>query len=206
MWREVHGEMHLTAVRDSDGSIRWMVPDGYGPIFVFQPVPGWRSKAWLQPVIVVSAAVVTIASVIWLVAGVRRVFARWRKRRAGESAAPAPDATALALRSRWVLASRLASVAALVFVLFLVTMLIMFSGESLWILTTAAVPFVRLVQLAALLATIGAILSVVAAAWSWRSGVDSRWRSIGRTLVALSCMALAYVAVAFHFLSPTLRY
>jgi hypothetical protein len=190
--------MHLTAVRDSDGSIRWMVPDGYGPIFVFQPVPGWRSKTWLQPVIVVSATLVTIGCLIWLVSGVRRLLARWRKKPASQ-AAPIP-------RSRWVLASRLASLAALVFVLFLVTMLIMFSGNSLWILTSAAVPFVRLVQLAALLATIGAIVSIMAAAWSWRSGVDTRWRSVGRTLLALSCMALAYVAVAFHFLTPTLRY
>jgi hypothetical protein len=97
-------------------------------------------------------------------------------------------------------------VAALVFVLCLVAMLIMFSGESLWILTSAAVPFVRLVQLAALLTTVGAIVSVLAAAWSWRGGMEGRWRSIGRTLLALSCIALAYVAVSFHFLTPTLRY
>jgi len=198
MWREVHGEMRLAAVLNGDGSIRWMVPDGYGPIFVFQPVPGWRSKAWLQPVIVTSAALVTLGSLIWLVGGVRRRVARWRKVPAGS--------TAVIPRSRWILASRLASVAALVFVLFLVAMLIMFSGESLWILTSAAVPFIRLVQLAALLATIGAVVSVLAAAWSWRSGIDSRWRSIGRTLLALSCVSLAYVAIAFHFLTPVLRY
>jgi CubicO group peptidase (beta-lactamase class C family) len=201
MWREAHGEMRLAAVRNDDGSIRWMVPDGYGPIFVFQPVPGWRSKTWLQPVIVVSAAVVTLGSLIWLVGGVRRLVARWRKK----SASAAGNAGA-AVRSRWILGSRLAGLSALVFVLFLGTMLVMFSGNSLWILTSAAVPFVRLVQLAALLATIGAIVSVLAAAWSWSAGVDTRWRSVGRTLVALSCVALAYVAVMFHFLTPTLRY
>src|SRR6185369_1663317 len=203
MWREAHGEMRLAAVRNDDGSIHWMVPDGYGPIFVFQPVPGWRSKSWLQPVIIASAGVVTIASVIWLIAGARGLRARWRKKPASDagisSTPPMP-------RSRWILASRLAGVASLVFVLFLVAMLIMFSGSSLWILTSAAVPFVRLVQLAALLATLGAIVSVVAAVSSWRSPFDSRWRSVGRTLIALSCVVLAYVAIAFHFLSPSLRY
>jgi hypothetical protein len=126
------------------------------------------------------------------------LFARWRKKPTS-NAVPLP-------RSRWILAWRLANLAALVFVLLLGSMLIMFSGESLWILTSAAVPFVRVVQLAALLTTLGAIVSVLAAAWSWRSGVDGRWRSVGRTLLALSCVALAYVAISFHFLTPTLRY
>lgn len=198
-WREVHGQMRLAAVRNDDGSIRWMVPDGYGPIFVFQPVPGWRSKTWLQPAIVASAGLIAIGSLIWLVGGTRRLFARWRKKAPASNVSPVP-------RSRWILASRLASLAALVFVLFLGAMLVMFSGESLWILTSAAVPFVRLVQLAALLTTLGAIVSVLAAVWSWRSAIDTRWRSIGRTLLALSCIALAYVAVSFHFLTPTLRY
>jgi hypothetical protein len=195
-WREVHGQMGLAAVRNEDGSIHWMVPDGYGPIFVFQPVPGWRSKGWLQPLILVSATVVTIGSLLWLIGGVRRLIARWRKS-ASRQTRPQP---------RWVLAARLATVASLVFVLFLGAMLIMFSGDSLWILTTAAVPFVRFVQLAALLATLGAIVSVVVSVSSWRSTIDTRWRSIGRTLIALSCLVLAYVAIAFHFLTPTLRY
>ena len=195
-WREVHGQMGLAAVRNDDGSIRWMVPDGYGPIFVFQPVPAWRAKSWLQPAILLSATLVTIGSLVWLIAGIRRLVARWRKASPQDTVPP----------PRWVLWSRLAAVASLLFVLFLGTMLVMFSGESLWILTTAAVPFVRLVQLAALLATLGAIVSVVAAVSSWRSPFDSRWRSVGRTLIALSCVVLAYVAIAFHFLSPSLRY
>jgi CubicO group peptidase (beta-lactamase class C family) len=194
-WREVHGQMGLAAVRDADGKIQSLVPDGYGPIFVFQPVPGWRSKSWLQPAIALAAVIVLIGSITWVVGAIRRRVLRRR----GTPVPAAPN-------SRWPLYSRLAGALSLLFIGLVGVLIAMMSGDSLWILTDGAVPFLRLVQLSALLAVIGAIASVVAAVWSWRGKQEGRWRSVGRSLTALACLVFAYLALAFHFLSPSLQY
>jgi CubicO group peptidase (beta-lactamase class C family) len=194
-WREVNGQMGLAAVRDADGKIKSLVPDGYGPIFVFQPVPGWRSKSWLQPAIALGAVIVLIGSIAWGVGAIRRRVLRRR----GTPLPAAPN-------SRWPLFSRLAGVLSLLFIVLVGATIAMMSGDSLWILTDGAVPFLRLVQLSALLAVIGAIASVIAAVWSWRGKQEGRWRSVGRSLTALACLVFAYLALAFHFLSPSLQY
>jgi len=194
-WREVHGQMGLVAVRDNAGHVQSLVPDGYGPIFVFQPVPGWRSKSWLLPAIVVTALIVVIGSIAWPVAAIRRRILRRR-------GTPLPVAPA----SRWPLFSRLSNVLSLLFLALVGVTIAMMSGDSLWILTDAAVPFLRLVQLSALLAVIGAIAAVIAAVWSWRGKPESRWRSVGRSLTAVAGLVCVYVVLAFHFLSPSLQY
>jgi hypothetical protein len=85
-------------------------------------------------------------------------------------------------------------------------LIVLFSGQSLWVLTDPAVPLLRLVQLAALLSVLGAIAAVYAAGWSWRNASESRWLSVGRTLVAFATLVCAYVAIAFHFLALRLQY
>ena len=69
------GEMRIAAVRDEQGYVASLVPDGYGPIFVFQPVPAWRDKTWLQPVLLGSGVVLALALLVRLVGFGRR---RWR--------------------------------------------------------------------------------------------------------------------------------
>ena len=195
LWREVNGQMGLAALRDASGKVQALVPDGYGPIFVFQPVPGWRSKSWLQPAIALAAVIVLIGSIAWGVGAIRRRVLR----RKGIAIAPAPA-------SRWPLMSRLSSVLSLLFLALVGGLIAMMSGDSLWILTDAAIPFLRLIQLSAVLALLGAIASVAAAVWSWRSGQEGRWKSFGRSLTALAGIVFAYLVLAFHFLSPSLQY
>ena len=108
--------------------------------------------------------------------------------------------------SRWVLASRIACVLSLAFLVLVGVLVMMLSGESFWVLSDPAIPFIRFVQFIALLTLVGAIASVIAAGWSWSRGQERRRLSIGRTLVALSCLVCAYVAVAFHFLQVNLVY
>jgi hypothetical protein len=173
-----------------------MVPDGYGPIFIFQPVEGWRAKSWLQPAIVLAAIVLAVAVGVWLV-GSARQFVR---RRRNPSAAPAVTTP------RWVLWTRLASLASLVFLLLVASILVMFSSENFWVLSSPATPFLRLVQLFGLLSVVGAIAAVFAAVQSWRAPGERRSLSIGRSATALACLVVAYVAVAFHFLAIHLNY
>lgn len=194
-WREVGGEMRLAATRSADGAIQSIVPDGYGPIFVFQPVPAWRNKSWLQPAIVVAAVVLAIATGSWLIGAIRRRVHRKRHPSTPKLATP-----------RWLLAARLGAVASLLFLLLIGSILMMFSSESFWVLTDPAVPFLRLVQLFALLAVIGAVAAILAAIWSWRASPVQKWPAIGRTATALACLVCAYVAIAFHFLTFSLQY
>jgi CubicO group peptidase (beta-lactamase class C family) len=193
LWQEAAGEMRMAAVRDDSGTVRSLVPDGYGPIFVFQPTPAWRNKAWLQPAILFSAAVLGISLLSWLVIAVRRRFV--------------PSTTEATVETRKIRrASLAAAVACSLFAVLVGTVLVMFSSESSWIISSAARPFIRLVQLSALLAVLGAIAAVVAAAWSWRTAVE-RWpKSFGTSLLAAACLVWAYIAIAFHFLSLRLSY
>jgi CubicO group peptidase (beta-lactamase class C family) len=195
-WREVGGEMRLAAVRTPDGAIQSMVPDGYGPIFVFQPVPGWRSKSWLQPAVLGAGIVLIVFAGTWLIGAVRQRVRRKRNPSLGQAGPTA----------RWLKVSRLTNLACLAFLLLIGSILMMFSSESFWVLTDPAVPFLRLVQLFGLLAVIGGIAGVFAAFRSWREPQNGRMYAIGRTLTALACLVCAYVALAFHFLSLRLVY
>jgi hypothetical protein len=145
--------------------------------------------------LLIAAVIVLVASIAWGVGAIRRKILKRR----GVAVPAAPT-------SRWPLFSRLSAVLSLMFLVLVGVLIALMSGDSLWIITDAAAPFIRLIQLGALLALLGAIASVIAAVWSWRSGQESRWRSVGRSLVAFAGIICAYVVLAFHFLSPSLQY
>ncbi len=195
LWQEAHGEARLAALRDANGNVTTLVPDGYGPIFVFQRTPAWRSKAWLQPTILVAGLILAVAVLARFVGFLRRRF----KRTAAPAETPAGDRRLK--RIAWA-----APLACLLFALFAALIVVMLSGDSYWLLSSGAKPFLRLVQLIALLAVLGAAGAVWVAVAGWRSPVGNRWRAVGRTAVAAACLVWAYVAIAFHFLSPRLHY
>lgn len=195
LWRETAGEMRIAAVRDDSGAVASLVPDGYGPVFVFQPAPAWRNKTWLQPVLLGSGLVLALALLVRVVGFVRR---RWRRTPAEAVSGPVDTST-----------SRLSLAAVLtgsLFVAMVLMMLALFSSESFWIISSGARWVVRLVQLTALLAVLGSIAAVVAAVRSWRSPAVATRLSIGRSVLAAACFAWAYVAIAFHFLALRLSY
>jgi|KBSSwiStaDraftv2_1062776.scaffolds.fasta_scaffold12882_6 CubicO group peptidase (beta-lactamase class C family) len=194
LWREVGSEMRLAATHDEQGNVTSLVPDGYGPIIIFQRPPAWRDKRWLQPAIVVGGAVVVLALLIRVIGSLRRRFSR------SATAIPAPVADAN--RGRTLTAILLC----FAFIALAVTVLLMFSSASFWVISSDASWFVRLLQLSALGAVIGAVISVIAAVDTWRAPTRKLSLSIGRSLLAASCLVWAYVAVAFHFLAIHLQY
>jgi CubicO group peptidase (beta-lactamase class C family) len=195
LWQEAHGEARVAALRDSNGDVTTLVPHGYGPIFVFQRTRAWRSKAWLQPAILVAGLVLAVAVVARFVGLLRRRF----KRTAVPVEAPAGDRRLQ--RLAWA-----APLACLLFALCAGLIVAMLSGDSYWLLSSGAKPLLRLVQLIALVAVLGAAAAVWVAVAGWRSSVGNRWRAVGRTAVAAACLVWAYVAIAFHFLSLRLHY
>jgi CubicO group peptidase (beta-lactamase class C family) len=193
LWREVGSEMRLAATHDEQGKVISLVPDGYGPIIVFQRPPAWRDKRWLQPAILVAGAVVALALLIRVIGPLRRRFAR------SAAAAPAPVADP---NRRSLVAILLCSA----FIALAVAVLLMFSSESFWVISSDGRWFVRLLQLSALAAVIGAVISVFAAVDTWRAPTRTLSLSIGRTVLAAACLVWAYVALAFHFLAIRLQY
>ena len=194
LWREVGSEMRLAATHDEQGKVVSLVPDGYGPIIVFQRPPAWRDKRWLQPAVVVAGSVIVLALLIRVIAPLRRRFAR--------SAATAPATVVDPNRRR----SLVAILLCFAFIALAVSVLLMFSSASFWVISSDARWFVRLLQLSALAAVIGAVISVIAAVDTWRAPARKLSLSIGRTVLAAACLVWAYVALAFHFLAIRLQY
>ena len=194
LWREVGSEMRLAATHDEQGKVVSLVPDGYGPIIVFQRPPAWRDTRWLQPAVVVAGSVIVLALLIRVIAPLRRRFAR--------SAATAPATVVDPNRGR----SLVAILLCFAFIALAVSVLLMFSSASFWVISSDARWFVRLLQLSALAAVIGAVISVIAAVDTWRAPARKLSLSIGRTVLAASCLVWAYVALAFHFLAIRLQY
>jgi CubicO group peptidase (beta-lactamase class C family) len=194
LWREVGSEMRLAATHDEQGNVISLVPDGYGPIIVFQRPPAWRDKRWLQPAILVAGTVVVLALLMRVIGPLRRRFSR--------SAALAPAPVADPNRRR----SLIAILTCSVFIALAVSVLLMFSSESFWVISSDARWFVRLLQLSALGAVIGAVMAVIAAVDTWRAPARKLSLSIGRSVLAGACLVWAYVAVAFHFLAIRLQY
>jgi hypothetical protein len=192
LWQEEYGEQRLAVTRDAQGRVTTLVPDGYGAIILLQRPPLWRNKAWLVPAIFVAGAIVALALVIRVGGFLRRRFSR------GTVAALAPD------RNRGRALAAILTCA--VFIVMCLTVLVMFSSESFWVISSDGRWFVRLVQLSALVAVLGAIVAVIAAVDTWRAPARTLSLSIGRTALAAACLVWAYVAFAFHFLAFRLQY
>ncbi len=192
LWREEHGEQRLAVTRDERGDVASLVPDGYGAIIVFQRPPLWRNKTWLVPAIFVAGGIIALALLIRLIGFVRRRFSH--------AAAPtlAPDRN----RTR----ALAAMLACGVFIALCLAVLTMFSSASFWVISSDGRWFVRLVQLSALLAVLGAVVAIIVAVDTWRAPARKLSLSIGRTALAAACLVWAYVAVAFHFLAVRLQY
>lgn len=195
LWREVGGEMRLAATHDEHGKVIALVPDGYGPIMIFTRPPAWRGKAWLQPAIAIAGAVVILALLIRVVGFARRRFGR------SSAVLPAPAAADRNRRR-----SLIAILTCCVFIALAVTVLMMFSSASFWVISSDGRWFVRLLQLSALVAVVGSVVAVIGAVDTWRAPAQKLSLSIGRTVLAAACLVWAYVAVAFHFLAIRLQY
>ena len=125
--------------------------------------------------IVVGGAVVVLALLLRAIGSLRRRFSR--------SAATIPAPVADANRRRTLTATLLC----FAFIALAVTVLLMFSSESFWVISSDGRWFVRLLQLSALGAVIGAAISVFAAIDTWRAPARKLSLSIGRSVLAAAC-------------------
>jgi CubicO group peptidase (beta-lactamase class C family) len=74
VWREVGGKTLLAAKLENGRVTRFSV-NGFSPFTVFEPVPWWRSAAWLLPLLIISVAALTLTALAWPAAAlIRRRF------------------------------------------------------------------------------------------------------------------------------------
>jgi CubicO group peptidase (beta-lactamase class C family) len=71
VWREVGGKT-LLAAKIENGRVARFSVDGLSPIAVLEPVPWWRSAAWLLPLLLISAAALASTALLWPVAALVR--------------------------------------------------------------------------------------------------------------------------------------
>jgi CubicO group peptidase (beta-lactamase class C family) len=190
LWREVNGKERLAASFKA-GRVFLLGTDSSASSEPLQPVPLWKSASWNVPLLIAAACVLLVTVILWPVAAiVRRHFA-----------------ASLPLSQRELLAYRSARIASVTWLLFLLGWLLIFAAgfSNFALLSGPLDPWIRLVQLVGLLALVGTVLAI------WNAGVTLRtarplWAKFASLLLAASCLALAWFALAFHLVFSTLRY
>jgi CubicO group peptidase (beta-lactamase class C family) len=183
LWVEERGEERLAAVVQ-DGAVKRFSIDAISPFMVFEPVPWWKSSAWLLPLTNASLAALALTAVLWPVkAIVRRRYAQ------------PPLLTGRDLSAyRW---AKFASLATLVVLGgWAATISAMFSDLSL--LGGSMDPLILLLQLVSLVVFPGSLLIALwHAARVW--GGTRRWPAKLWSIVLVVAFAtLLWVAVAFN--------
>jgi hypothetical protein len=162
------------------------------PALRLQRVPWSLDVRWIAPAFAVSAGVVLLTLLAWPVAALWR---RWRKRRWSQDSGD----------RRKYLAVRLILLADAVVIV--VTAVLFFTSlRDPTVLNDALDPLMLVFYALAWLGVFGAMLALWAAALFWRNGVGSRWSRIHHSLIAASCVMIAWFFLTFHVAGTTLSY
>lgn len=191
VWREKGGHERIAAQVENGQVVRWSF-NLVAPFMVFDRVPTHRSAGWLMPFASVSLIVLVITVLFWPIGW-------YARRRYGATLALAGPALRAYKWTRW------ASLAAvLVIVGWVALIAALFS--NLENLAGGFDVMLWLLQLAGLIAFIGAVLVTAWNAWlTWKDG--RRWtRKLWNTLIAVSALVLLYVAFTFNLIAMTVKY
>jgi CubicO group peptidase (beta-lactamase class C family) len=174
-------------VNDSSSGCYWSVP-----ALCLQRVPWSIDARWIVPAFVVSMVVVLLTLLAWPVA------ALWRYRRKKRWSQDGGDLREH-LAVRLVLLVDAAAIVA--------TAVLFIKGSmDLTMLNDALDPLLLALYALAWLGVFGAIPALWAAARFWRNGVGSRWSRVHHSLLAASCMMIAWFFLTFHIAGTTLSY
>jgi hypothetical protein len=178
-------------VRDGN-EIRYLTSDIFPQIFVLQRVPFFRSLYWVGSLLGGSLLMLSLTVLFWPV----KAMLRWRY------------AQPLNISDRALTYYRLARVAALVDVVFLVGWVTFFllAQVSLSYLDAATDPYLRALQVLGVVGVVGTIFPI---ANFWTSLKDARrpwWTKVTDGLVALAAIIVVYLALTLHLLSLSLNY
>jgi CubicO group peptidase (beta-lactamase class C family) len=183
VFREVHGQEKVVFQTDPLGRAELVTEY---PFFDFFRPPAYLDAKLLLPVAMVSLGVVVLALILWPIGGlVRRHYARRLELPPGERR--------LRLWTRLACLVQVAMIAGY-------AILIIKGLEDLNLLTPKTDPWLHLLQVLAALALVGTLIALVNAARAWGSRQRGVWSKIGETLIALSCVGIAWIILAGRLL------
>ena len=192
VWREVGGQDLLAAKIENGKVVMW--GEGEDPTGAYTRAPAWRRASWLSPLLLLSAAVLVVASLAWPIAAfVRRHYG-----------ASLPEGLAVRVYrfSRIAAASQVVVIAAWLAIIFgmmatfYITWLPYFISASMdkWILAAHLLSIVILPP-----ATLVALWNVAVtfrARRGWRSALPRFWSLV----LGASSLTVLYAAAIFHFI------
>jgi CubicO group peptidase (beta-lactamase class C family) len=161
------------------------------PALRFQRVPCAADVRWIAPAFLASTAFVILTLLAWPVAALWR---RWRKRRWSQER----DDRRSYLAVRLVLLVDAAAIA--------VVAILFVKSSDLTIFNEALDPALLALYALAWTGVFGAILALWVAIRFWRRGVGSRWSRVHHSLIAASCVMIAWFFLTFHIAGTTLNY
>jgi len=190
VWREVGGQERLAA-KIENGRVRFLGFDSAGGIAVLQPVPAMQSSAWIVPCMLVAIAVLLLSVIAWPVAALVR-------RRYGVS---------LHMDARRVTAHRLARVAAMIAVVFLLgwALIVQAGLADLAKFGGAMDAPILLFQILGWVALVGAGVAAWNAWLVWRGGAKW-WSRVWSIAMAASCALIVWFGFTFNLIGVRLHY
>jgi CubicO group peptidase (beta-lactamase class C family) len=161
------------------------------PGFRLQRVPWPLDLRWIAPAFVASTVVVVLTLLAWPVAALWR---RWRNKRWSQDRDDRRKH--LAVRLVLLVDAVVIAAAAVLFV----------RSADLTIFNDPLDPLLLALYALAWTGAFGAILTLWATTRFWRNGVGSRWSRVHHSLIAASCVMIAWFFLTFHIAGTTLNY
>jgi len=191
VWREVGGKT-LLAAKIENGRVARFSVDGLSPTAVLEPVPWWRSAAWLLPMLLISATALTLTALFWPVAALVR-----------RSYGAVLDLTGTGLK-----AYRLSRIAAAAVVVTLAAWIITLAAmiSNLKLLSPSFDWWFWVLQLLSLITFVGAAavaLWNVRVLWAKRRGWFARGWNI---VLVVSSLTVVWVALAYKLIGFDVNY
>ncbi len=191
LWQEIGGKGLLKAIV-TDGRVDHFTLDDLPAVEVFQPVPARLDARWNLPLFYVSCAILVLTVLVWPISAiVRRRFGR-------------PSA----LAGRAATFNRLVRITALVDVLSVAGWLTLLSllFTDIGMLNDPLNPWLRLLQLLALLGVVGAVVACWNVAVVWKDRGRSWWGRTSAVLLALACLDFAWLIILTHLTGPSVDF
>ena len=190
VWRNVAGEDHIAAKVENGRVVRFGY-DAY-PFLSFEPVAWWRSSGWLLPLWIGALVALALTTLAWPIS--------WLVRRHFGAAYGLTGGDARAHRL-----VRVASALVLVTMLAVCVTLVLLSSDTAWAgpHMDGWISFLRVLSL--IVFPVGALVSVWNA-WAVRRSGRRRLAKLWAVVLAIACLTVLYVGVAFHVVGYSANY
>ena len=191
VWRDVDSGWRLAA-KVVDGKVQRFSIDEISPFTVYEPSRWWRSPGWLLPAVGISFAALLLTTLLWPVAAIVRRRNHLKLELVGRD-------------ERGRVVSRVAAVVVTLVSLAWLGLFVTISSRTA-MLGPSLDPLLFLMHLVSILGYVGGAIALIwsaAIAWSGRR----RWPGkIWTSVLAVSAVAMLWMAWVYHLTSFTSRY